>query len=230
LKRALLTINFNHALCSNSRASMEAAAERWSAKFLEIDESCNPGIRVSPAALKCFCFELSSANEFFILDADTVVSAECPNPFETFSGPELIAVANGSERFGDLCQIRSCEEYEWNKLKAEEPRLSNAFRIPGQYFNTGMMLVKRAHHKACFDLIADIVKTDHGLGWNDQTPINMAVRALGIKVRLVDEKFNYIHPMMLGGGWLKMKSTGACIYHGAGEPGRELWLPRIIWQ
>jgi hypothetical protein len=209
---------------------MQAAADRWGATFLEINEGCNPGIPVSPAALKCFCFQLSGADEFFILDADVVVSAQCPNPFETFIGPELVAVQNGSARFGDLPQIRGCECFEWEKLKREEPRLAQCVYTPGIYFNTGMILARRAHHKEMFDLIADIVKTDHGLGWNDQTPINMCALACGVKVRLASERFNYIHPCMLGGGWMNMNSTGTWIYHGAGEPDRINWLPKVIWK
>lgn len=230
MKRTLLTINFNRALCDNSRDSMKAAASRWGADYLEISEGMNPGYKVSPAALKCFCMELSDADEFFILDADTVISALCPSPFETFSGPELIAVQNGSQRFHDLPQIRACEAYEWAKLQQEEPRLKVVPYYVGYYFNSGMMLVKRAHHKEMFNLIADIVQTDHGLGWNDQTPINMCAALMGIVVNLVPEIWNFIHPSVLGTHWLDMSKTGAYVYHGAGEPARIKWLPEVIWE
>lgn len=209
---------------------MQAAAERWGANFLEINEGMNPGIPVSPASLKCFCFRLSGADEFFILDADTVVSSQCPNPFETFTGPELVAVPNGSDRFGDLWAIRSCEAFEWNKLQREEPRVAGAVYSQGQYFNTGMMVVRRLYHEALFELISDIVQVDHGLGWCDQTPIVASAAALGSPVRLVGEEWNFIHPCVLGPNWLSMRATGKFIYHFAGEPGREHVLPTVAWQ
>jgi hypothetical protein len=233
MTRALLVVNFNNALCGNSRASMQAACQRWDAEFVELDEAFfahRPKPAVSPAALKCFCFDLTDAEEIFILDADVVVSEACPNPFETFPGPELVAVQNGSERFGDLWQIRSCERYEWDKLSREDVRFADVPYWVGRYFNTGMMLVRRAHHKELFELIRDVVQTDHGLGWNDQTPINAAVAKLRIPLRLTDERWNFIHPCMLGGGWANMISTGVWIYHGAGEPDRIGWLPVIKWQ
>lgn len=232
-KNAILTINMNGALCENSRASMQAAAQRWGADYVEVDESFffeKPGPAVSPAALKCFCFELTDHDAYFVLDADTLVSAECPNPFVVFPGPELVVVPNGSARFPDLLQIMGCEVYEWNKLLAEEPRLAGAQYRPGMYFNTGMMLLKRSAHEEMFRLVSDIVKVDHGLGWNDQTPINMAAMAKGVSVWRVDERWNYIHPSTLGGGWRKMSSTGKYVYHGAGEPGRNEWLNRVDWQ
>jgi len=234
MRRALLVVDFNNALCANSRASMQAAAARWGAEYLEINEAFftdRQKPKVSPAALKCFCFELSDADEFFILDADIVVSGLCPNPFEWWADrPELVAVRNGSARFGDLGAIRNCERYEWNKLLNEEPRLAGAPYIEGQYFNTGMMLVRRRYHKGVFELISDIVQTDHGLGWNDQTPIVASIAKLNIAVRLADERWNWIHPGQIMGDWMDMRKTGAYIYHGAGEPGRNDWLPKIIWQ
>ena len=232
-KNAILTVNLNGALCENSRGSMQAAAQRWGADYVEVDEgffSAKPGPAVSPAALKCFCFELTDRDAYFVLDADTLVSAECPNPFVVFPGPELVAVSNGSARFPDLVQILGCEFFEWAKLAAEEPRLAGAQYQIGGYFNTGMMLLKRRAHAEMFRLVSDVVKADHGLGWNDQTPINMAAVALAVKVWLVDERWNYIHPRTLGGGWLKMRSTGQYIYHGAGEPSRNEWLNRADWR
>lgn len=232
MKRALLTVNFNNALCENSRASMKAACSRWCADFIELNEGFFENRwkpKVSPATLKCFCFEFCNHDEFFILDADTVVSSQCPNCFETFNWPEVVAVRNGSLRFVDLWQIRSCEEYEWQKLREEEPRLADVIYTPGTYWNSGMMLVKRQYHKEMFDLVSDIVQTDHSLGWNDQTPLNMCALACGIKTFYAPEQWNYIHPCMLGGDWLNMKATGTFIYHGAGEPNRINWLPRVIW-
>ena len=39
MTRAILSINFGHVLCSNSRESMLEAAARWRAEFIEIDEN-----------------------------------------------------------------------------------------------------------------------------------------------------------------------------------------------
>jgi len=90
-----------------------------------------------------------------------------------------------------------------------------------------MMLARREHHAKMFKLASDIVRKDHGLGWNDQTPINAAAVKTGTPVRLVEEEWNFIHPFQLGPGW--EDHMGAHIYHGAGEPSRIHWLPRVKW-
>lgn len=231
--RVILTVNFNQALCDNSRDSMKAAAARWGAEFVEFNEEYFSDGRpaVSPASLKCFCMTfLPEMEEFFILDADIVVSSLCPNPFDEFDDRRFIAVANGSGRFADLWQIRSCEQYEWGKLAAEEPRVAGTVYQAGAYWNSGMMLAKCRYHKEMFDLVSDIVQTDHGLGWNDQTPLNMSALACGIEIGYAPESWNYIHPYMLGDGWGDMANFPAIyIYHGAGEPDRINWLPVIKW-
>lgn len=231
MARALLTINFNGALCDNSRRSMQAACQRWGADFWEWNESSKSGyVPVAPNALKCWAFRRSAYDEVFILDADTLVSSSAPDPFELFSGPELIAVRNGSERFGDLSQVRSCECYEWEKLLAQEGRLAGAKYIEGSYWNTGMILARRKNHEAMFRLASEVALIDHGLGWVDQTPLNMAAIIAGVNVNLVSESWNYIHPYMLGAEWMDMtKFPDVYVYHGAGEPSRIVWLPNVKW-
>lgn len=245
MTRALLTINFNHALCDNARRSMQASARRWGATFWEINDATPWRLPMAPNAYKTAAFLRSAFDEIFILDADMIVSARCPNPFEAFGGAgraatsdasqreacyPLIAVANGSGRFGDYGQIKGAEHYEVTKLRAQEPRLAGAAYDPNTYFNTGMMLARRAAHAAMFQLAFDVCHVDHGLGWVDQTPLNLAATKLGVPVQLADERWNYIHPVMLGRGWEDMRTKDAFIYHFAGETGREHILPTVKWE
>lgn len=234
-KRCVLTINFNNALCDNSRESMQDAAERWDADFWEINEQHGPNLPIAPNAHKCVVFNYfpdwaDPYEEAFILDADTIVSSRCPNPFEGFTNPELVAVRNGNHRFGDLAQVKSAEAYEVRKLKAQEPRLADVVYDPGTYFNTGMMLARRELHAELFKMALDICHTDHGLGWCDQTPINLCALKLGIPVNLVNEQWNFIHGRTIGPGWMDMTTKDVWIYHFAGEPGREHVIPHIKWK
>ena len=138
-----------------------------------------------------------------------------------------MAVANGNpSRFGDYSQIKDCERYEWGKLASEDARFDGIPWIEGEYFNSGVVLAKRCFHERMFGLALDVVQTDHGLGWNQQTPFCMAAKKLGVPVRLVDERWNFIHPLCLGPEWYKH----AYIAHMAGEPGRETVLPSLRWR
>lgn len=229
---ALLTINHNDALCENSRASMLHAAHRWDADFFEVTPT-RPhdwNFPIAPNALKCAVFERTEYDEVLILDADVLVAASCPNPFTEFTGPELIAVANGGPRFGDLAQVKSAEAYEVKRLQERDPRFAGVAYDPKKYFNTGMMLARRAVHAEMFKLALEVCHTDHGLGWCDQTPINLAALLLQVPVRLADERWNYIHGATLGPEWQNRWRQQVHILHFAGEPGRELLIPQISWK
>ena len=226
--RALLAINFNHVLCDNSRRSMQAACERWGAAFIEWNEATAPKYPIHPAALKCAVFEKTDADEALTLDADTVISSACPSPFERFDGPEFVAVINGNpERFGDIDAIRQCEVFEWQRLQEREPALASAQYVAGRYWNSGMMLARRAYHAEMFRLALDVVHRDNGCGWVDQTVLNMAAIVTGVQVRFANESWNMIHPEGLPGF---PRMDHGYIWHFAGSPGRENILPRIQWQ
>ena len=127
-------------------------------------------------------------------------------------------------------RIKGAEAYEVGKLRAGEPRVAGVRYDPNTYFNTGMMLARRAAHAEMFALALDICHTDHGLGWIDQTPLNLSARACGVDVRLAGEEWNYIHPATLGRDWRDMSRHNVWIYHFAGEPGREHVIPTVKWQ
>lgn len=246
--RAILTINFNGALCDNSRRSMQAAARRWGCDFWEINEATPWRLPMAPGAYKTAAFARSDYDEVFILDADVIVSGKCPNPFETFpltpslspsegervakpgEGSPLIAVRNGSARFGDLWQVKAAEAYEVAKLQRQDARFAGLPYSPATYFNTGMLLAKRAAHAAMFALAHEVCHVDHGLGWIDQTPLNLAALACGVPVNLVDERWNFIHGQTLGADWKDLRRHDVYVLHFAGETGREMTLPQIVWE
>jgi lipopolysaccharide biosynthesis glycosyltransferase len=229
MKRAILTINFNNALHANSRASMQASAQRWGAAFWEINETTDWRLPVAPHAYKCAAFARSEFDEILILDADTLVSSRCPNVFENFPGSSLHAVPNGSARFGDLAQVKSAEKYEVDRLMSRDPRFAGLPYHPGTYFNTGVLLVRREFHAAMFALALEVCQVDHGLGWVDQTPLNLAALKCRVPVTLLHERWNYIHPAALGPGWEDLTKQDVYIAHFAGEPGREHVIPNVKW-
>jgi lipopolysaccharide biosynthesis glycosyltransferase len=233
MSRAVFTVNFNRALCDNSRASLQASARRWGADFVEVSEGSGKlwQFPIAPNALKCAVFDRTSYNEVFILDADVIVSSRCPNPFETFTNPcDLVAVQNGSKRFGDYALVKRAEEYEIRKLVAADGRFANYTHHVDTYFNSGMMLARRAYHEEMFRLALEVCHIDHGLGWVDQTPLNLARWKCHVPMTFASERWNYIHGSTLGEGWMNMLNKDVYIYHFAGETGREHVMPKIIWQ
>lgn len=230
MSKALLVVNYGNCLCENSRQSMQAAADRWGATYWELNETTQEKLPISPACMKCAAFELSNYDEVITLDADMVVSSKAPSPFfgPMFFPETLVVVHNGSEeRFFDIQQIRSCERFEWEKLLGQEPRLAGVEYVPGTYFNTGMMVANRRWHSGMFKLALDVCHVDHGCGWNDQTPLNMAAKKLGVPLCFVDEKWNYIHPEGLPGFPIMQEGF---LWHWAGSPGREHVMPMVVWK
>lgn len=230
MNRAILTVNFNNALAANSRASMQASARRWGVDFWEINEASGLRLPFSPGAYKTAVFERSTYDDVLILDADTVVSAAMPNPFETFEPHDLVAVPNGSARFGDLWQVKAAEANEVLILSTRDPRFAGLPYHPSTYFNTGMMLVHRAYHEEMFKLAFEVCHVDHGLGWIDQTPLNLCALKCDVSVFLAHERWNFIHPHTTGPGWENLRTRDIYVAHFAGEPGREHVIPNVRWE
>lgn len=235
VKRGLLTVNFNGALCENSRASMKAACERWGVEFWELNEANDPKLPLHPLALKTVAFELSNYDELLIVDAGTLISSRCPNPFKYFlQGEYLVVVANGNPiRFGDYWAIKSCEKYEWEKLLFEEPGLirdgltgRSPCYDPEAYWNSGVILARRRWHSRMFTVAFEICKKNHGLRWHEQTPLNVASQLACYRINLASEKWNFIRPLCLGRDWWRHAYVG----NFAGETEREMILPTLPWK
>lgn len=230
MKRALFCANYNNALCENSRASFQHAAERWGAEYIEANEG-NHKCRLHPATVKMEAFDVTDADAAFIIDCDTIINGRAPNPFETLPAGAFSAVGM-SQRLdpdGHLQWLGTTHEWrdKLNVLPGVEPLDPGDWR----YFNSGMMLAYRSEHKAAMDLALSICRIPNQMGWIEQTPIQYALKKLGCVVHYADERWNLIHPMSVWpDSFLEMAKTGAYVYHGAGDPSRLQWLPRVQWQ
>ena len=180
-------------------------------------------------------------HQVLIIDADTVVSSVCPDPFAEFQMQHpttmagarrpLVVVKNGNpERFGDYQAILNCERHEWAKVfnASEASQYSFLNSAPKDYFNSGVMVAQECH-RGLFAEAKRYCLLDLGLGWQDQTPLNFVAQLNG-GANFVDEKWNFIHPWTLGAGWEDMHKTGKFIYHFAGEPDRAEKIARVKWQ
>lgn len=236
----MVVVNYNKILQANTADSMVAACQRWGCNLIELSET-NWQSNNSPMAIKTEVFRdlplggthYQAPDEVLVLDADTMISEACPNPFEVFPDEDLfIAVANGNvERFGDFSGIKAGERAEWAKVfkwaKRIEPSMPHE---PNTYFNSGMMIARKNRHGHMFNRAFNLCQANLGLGWGDQTPLNWAAREMGIQVRLAAETWNFIHPHTLGPGWKDMERTGKFIYHFAGDPQRIKNIEQVKWQ
>lgn len=231
MTNAILVINFetpgiNPRLCANSRESFLNACERWGCELIEISHN-NWVLDMAPAAVKTQLFSKITAERVLVLDSDIVINSQAPNPFELFPKEKMVIVENATRRFGEYEVIKQIEREEWIKVEAE---FGPAPYVAEHYFNSGVMLVHRDYHKQVFELASEIYfhlsSKNIGLGWVDQTPFNYAVKKLGIDTLITDESWNYVHPEQLP-DWMNMKKH---IYHFAGCPQRNEWMPQINWK
>jgi hypothetical protein len=174
-------------------------------------------------------FTLTQADAVFIIDADAIISAQCPNPFETL--PEgMFSVVGLSQRIDPDGRLAWCgNEFEWGKLiklPGVTPLAANGWR----YFNSGMMMVWRTQHESVVNKAFELCHIPNDLGWIEQTPINYACKLLGVQMNYAEERWNYIHPMCLGPMWKTMRAYAAWVYHGAGDPSRISWLKEVDWR
>lgn len=220
MTRALVVVNYSNVLAQNAKDAMVDACARWHADYFEMNERTLRKIdNMHPAAMKTAVFRLLPYDEVFSLGADTLVSEECPSPFEAFPDPAFLYVVRD-------CSPHGCQDYEWKKLIDQEPHLACP-QNHDTYFNSGMMLARRAAHAGMFDQAFEISSTDHGLGWVDQTPLNVAAVLQGVQVRFIDERWNDIRS---AGAFIGMRRGGPYIVHFAGCPGREERLKTLPWR
>ena len=241
--RAMMVVNFNNVLLPNARASMVSACERWGVYFKEVTPENWRSVN-SPPSIKSEAFMILPANveDVMILDADTVVSEWCPNPFTTFDQPdELVAVVNNRVEFGDTAGILAAERQEWGKcqqyfrtkMASGGSKMESLQHGDQPYFNTGMVIARRAHHEGLFTMAYELCLANLGLGWGEQTPLNYYAAAMGTRMHYAPPAWNLIHAdHLLHGDWLNMAGHPAApfIYHFAGTSQREKKIAAVRWK
>jgi hypothetical protein len=232
MRRSILVINFedkiiNPRICDNTRASIMDACDRWGCDFIEIGHH-NWKLTLAPAATKTEIFSGIEGDEVLILDSDLIISSTAPNPFEEFPKDCMTVIANATPRHPQYTTVKQIELQEWTLVEAE---FGPAPYVPADYFNTGVMMVRKELHAEVMKMALEMHKVccqkNIGLNWVDQTLINYATKKLRVKMNVVDDSWNYVFPTDLGPDWLNMKKY---IYHLAGIPARNELLPLIHWK
>lgn len=239
MKNIVFVVNKGEMLRPNSRASITAAAVRWQAEFMEVTEWRNP---LHPACWKTEAFTIAAERlaermaspavsegepfapavertRLFILDADVVVSAKCPNPFTTFQEGRLVVVSDRQS----YCPAR-------DKAEVDEVEIVTGMRtLYPDYFNSGVILATQDWHEQFFLRAADLCERNRHLCWHDQTPFNVAAQ-VGQPLAYADREWNYLNPAGSVRNWTEMGTTGIHIYHFAGNPDRKSHIDMVRWE
>ena len=124
-----------------------------------------------PAFLKFRLFDLVDADDILFFDADMACLADW-DPSNLFGDPQIACVR---ERMISL--VRG-ESDEWN-ISADE------------HFNTGLFVASRKHHAEWLRL-AESMRFDRPTLLRDQLPLNAARCRLGIPLRPLDRRHNWL--------------------------------------
>lgn len=216
ISEAIIVINQGDFLRQNSRDSIVAAAARWGADLFILTHSDNS---LHPACWKTTL--LATAREMGIarimsLDADVVVSAQCPSPFETFPADRMIVVSDRQTH----CPARDKAEIDEVELvTCERRKMAN-------YFNSGMIIASVDYHLKIFEVAAMTCEQNRHLCWHDQTPFNVAAERWS-NLEFVDETWNFLNPCGRIANWQQMQKN---IYHFAGNPSRHPQIAETNWK
>lgn len=220
--RTLFTVNIGGVLHEHARQSFLAAAQRWGAAYVEVTEATRQHPVRQPATLKLAAFAYTTSEAVFIVDADAVISARCPDPFQTFPA-DLLSVVDLTTRVDPLGAIQRYAEGEWRQVTAQP--------LGGwPYFNSGVMLAWRGAHQAVFRQAYDLVQRQHPpLVWAEQTPLNYVCRDGDVPLCLINETWNFMRPETLGPDWRDLGKHGIHIMHLAGDPKKYQLIPTLLW-
>ena len=213
-KNALVTVNIGGVLRENSRLSFQAAARRWGCDYIEITEGDAP----APHMMKLRVFELCDADRVFFVDADAVISAGCPSPFEAFPGPGFVAADNQQKHMDGAC-LRACIDTLRTDfaLIAQQYGKTGPLPVPGHFINSGVWLASRNPHAELLKRAYEIATDNFGrTAWRDQSALNYALIEGRHYVVEMPATWNYQFPPDSGAGPMQ-----EFIYHWAGGDNRD---------
>lgn len=231
MKNTLLTLNLNDVLGDNSRDSMKYCAEQWGSEFIEVTSLPWDGPYMHGACYKTKAFDLCDADRIFIIDADTVMRSDTPNPFELFPSEQIVAVFQkrgwGPNDGIERSEWEKCEKFCESDAERVIVNLGKTLDPSLTYFNSGVMIVNRDYHEVAFSRAYEIC-LKQGFSWYDQTPINFSARCDMLNVFGAGNEWNHFNPdWERPSDWKKMKSF---IYHFAGNPGRKEKIQQVQWK
>lgn len=218
----ILTVNArifrDECLHDNSRRSFQAAASRWGCDYFEWTKNTGRLGHLHPACWKTMVFLAIGPPGFeraLIVDADAVISANCPNPFETFPEEQLTVVTDRQTPCGARDKA---EADEWKIVTGRD-------KPPARYFNSGVILASAEHHASRFRVAMDLCEKFPDLCWHDQTPFNVAFEDYP-QVNFADATWNFFNPADRVPEWPRMVKN---IYHFPGNPARLTQIPNVLW-
>jgi D-inositol-3-phosphate glycosyltransferase len=222
MKKALVTLNIGNVLHDNSRASFCAAASRWDCDYHEVTE-CREGVH--PHAMKLLVFELTDADRIFYIDADTVISAGCPSPFDVFPEDAFVACNNQQGQMPESSR-NACEDTIARDLLTINQILGVVGpTYPKRFINSGVWLASRKFHTDVLKLALDaslrcLGRTD----WKDQSALNHALIITRTPVYEASSTWNYQFPSDTGS-----EPMTDLIYHWAGGENRDQ-IAKVNWR
>jgi D-inositol-3-phosphate glycosyltransferase len=222
MKTTLLTLNIGNVLRENSRASFQSAARRWGCDYIEVTEMDTP----FPHAMKLKCFELTDADRVFYADADIVISANCPNPFEVFPEDAFVAANNQQDQMTEACRNACADNIARDLRDIMAMRgLGETKNYPATFINSGVWLASRTHHMDVLALALGVsLKMEGKTAWKDQSALNYALIHTETAVLMPSSSWNYQFPPDTGSGPMEH-----FIYHWAGGEDRDQ-IDGINWQ
>lgn len=221
-KYALVTLNIGDCLHENSRASFHDAARRWGCDYVEVMQA-DEGVH--PHAMKLKAFELCDAERVFYIDADAVISAGCPNPFEIFPADAFVAVSNQRQPYMSESCRRACEDTINRDLEKISGHTGETYTYPANFINSGMWLASReCHSKTLAEALSISLALYGETAWKDQSALNYVLIRNKVEVLTPDATWNCQFPPDTGKGMM-----GAFIYHWAGGENRRQ-IADINWR
>ena len=231
MSRTLLTINTNDNMSDNTRDSFKDACNRWNCDYIEITKA-DPAIVYHHAVLKLHAFNLCTHDRIFIIDSDTIIREDAPNVFEFADPTKYYAIKNQQNHIPMMFHIPNINIARRDirtVLKTKTvPNPVNIEYLSNNFFNSGVTIVSREHHKEVLDLAFYLFTDVPGIQWWDQIPINIAVASILGKYHDPGVQWNFQFP----GGAIPKDSNKmvAYIYHFAGNPYRYDILKTINWR
>lgn len=222
MRNVVVTINLNEFLCDNVRSSFQHAAERWGARYLELDEQQVNGEQ-DPLRIKLKIFDYCRAQRIFYIDADAVIRNDTPSPFDITPTESLGVVKNSWRRLPAYVDLIRTEVHDWTLLD----KLYKNFTHFADYFNAGVLVLNRDVHQQLMlkALSAYDRFKEHDIRWHEQSILNYCVARAHTELEWLDESWNYTSPCTTH----IAQGMTQYVYHFAGDSSRNKYLSTVDW-
>lgn len=237
-QKIVATMNLGHqAIHPKSRESLQAAADRWQADYLELTEPWGLAqpTNIMGAKLELDLIPVDAESRVCYIDGDCLVAANCPDPFDLVHPERFGAVLNFQHDTHDGHPALAHQPI-WNRMRPWFG-LDHVEYHPDHYFNGGFLLYTPARHEAIWRVARERIAAAGQLTEKvdpmiEQTGINLAARLLEIPLTLLDRSFNRLGPAV----WTLTGPMNCYIAHLAnlanysGRANKHAAIDRIDWK